>query len=375
LPIKVLIADDSSFQRRIIKTLIDSHEDIEVIAIARNGREAIQKIGKHNPDVLILDLIMPEMDGFEAFEFLSEHYPIPTIIFSALDPRNLDYAVQALLLGAVDYIQKPEGDWKIELPKVKDQLIEKIILASNINKSYKMRHETFLDALVEHKNIMGKIIKVEPSKIEVPIVEPKEEKEYPLIKPKSNLIVMGASVGGPRTLKSILSTIPGDFSTPILIVQHMNDHFMKQFCNSLNSFCKIKVKIPKNGEIIKSNTVYLAPGGKHMEIIMKNNNPCIKTFKGEPVNFCIPSVDVLFFSAAKIYGQKVMGILLTGMGRDGVDGLRAIKEKGGRSITESKETCILYGMPKIAAETGAAELIIPNYKVKECMVKFSNRSI
>jgi len=375
LPIKVLIADDSSFQRRIIKTLLDSHEDIEVIAIARNGREAIQKIGKHNPDVLILDLVMPEMDGFEAFEFLSEHYPIPTIIFSALDPRNLDYAVQALLLGAVDYIQKPEGDWKTELPKVKDQLIEKIILASNINKSYKMRHETFLDALVEHKNIMGKIIKVEPSKIEAPTVKPKEDKEYPLIKPKSNLIVMGASVGGPRTLKSILSTIPGDFSTPILIVQHMNDHFMKQFCSSLNTFCKIKVKIPKNGEIIKSNTIYLAPGGKHMEIIIKNNNPCIKTFKGEPVNFCIPSVDILFFSAAKIYGKKVMGILLTGMGRDGVDGLRAIKDKGGRSITESKETCILYGMPKIAAETGAAELIIPNYKVKECMVKFSSRNI
>ena len=114
MSIKVLIADDSSFQRKLIKNMIDTHEDIEVIAIARNGREAIEKIGKYNPDVLVLDLVMPEMDGFEAFEFLSEHYPIPTIIFSALDPRNLDHAVQALLLGAIDYIQKPEGknQWK-----------------------------------------------------------------------------------------------------------------------------------------------------------------------------------------------------------------------------------------------------------------------
>jgi len=375
MSIKVLITDDSSFQRKLIKNMIDTHEDIEVIAIARNGREAIEKIGKHNPDVLVLDLIMPEMDGFEAFEFLSEHYPIPTIIFSSLDPRNLDYAVQALLLGAVDYIQKPEGDWKIELPKVRDQLIDKIKIASNINKSYKMRHETFLDALVEQKNIMGKVIKIDTSKAEKSAVKHKEEESIQLIKPKSSLIVIGASVGGPRTLKSILSTIPKDFQPPILIVQHMNDHFMKQFCNSLNKFCKIVVKIPKNGEIIKSNTIYLAPGGKHMEIIMKNNKTCIRTFKGEPVNFCMPSVDVLFLSAAKIYGKNAMGILLTGMGRDGVDGLRAIKDKGGRAITESKETCILYGMPKIAAETGAAELIIPNYKVKECMVKFSRREV
>jgi two-component system chemotaxis response regulator CheB len=375
MSIKVLIADDSSFQRKLIKNMIDTHEDIEVIAIARNGRDAIEKIGKHNPDVLVLDLVMPEMDGFEAFEFLSEHYPIPTIIFSALDPRNLDYAVQALLLGAVDYIQKPEGDWKTELPKVKDQLINKIQIASNINQSYKMRHETFLDALIEKKNIMGKVIKIETSETEESAAIKKEEEKRPLIKPKSNLVVIGASVGGPRTLKAILSTIPKDFQPPILIVQHMNDHFMKQFCNSLNSFCKIDVKIPKNGEIIKSNTIYLAPGGKHMEIIMKGNKTCIKTFKGDPVNFCMPSVDVLFFSAAKIYGKNAMGILLTGMGRDGVDGLRAIKDKGGRAITESKETCILYGMPKIAAETGAAQLIIPNYKVKECMVKFSRRNV
>ncbi|MFX1276118.1 MAG: chemotaxis-specific protein-glutamate methyltransferase CheB [Promethearchaeota archaeon] len=375
MSIKVLIADDSSFQRKIIKNMIDKEEDIEVVGIARNGKDAIQKIGKHNPDVLILDLIMPEMDGFEAFEFLSEHYPIPTIIFSALDPTNLDYAVQALLLGAVDYIQKPKGEWQTELPKCKEQLIEKIIIASKINKNYKMRHETFMNALVEQKNIMGKVIKVDIDKIEKSITKPKEKKEIPILRLNTNIIVMGASVGGPRTLKTILATIPKDFPIPIFIVQHMNEHFMKQFCDSLNNLCKVKVKIPENGELIKLNTIYLAPGGKHMEIIMKNNKPGIRTFEGQPVNFCIPSVDVLFFSAAKIYGKQCMGILLTGMGSDGVEGLRAIKEMGGRAITESKETCILYGMPKIAAETGAAELIIPNYKVQECMVNFSKKVV
>ncbi len=375
MSIKVLIADDSSFQRQIIKSIIDAHEDIKVIGTARNGRDAIEKIGKYNPDVLILDLIMPEMDGFEAFKYLSEHYPIPTVILSALDPGSLDHAVQALLLGAVDYIQKPKADWQSELPEFKKQLIEKIILASYINKNYKMRHDTLLDALVEQKNIMGKIIKVDTSLVEKTIVKPKEERDISPIILKSNIIVIGASVGGPKTLKSILSTIPKDFSTPILVVQHMNEYFMKQFSHSLNDNCKVKVTLPKNGDKIEPNTIYLAPGGNHMEIAVNNNRPCVRTFRGEPVNFCIPSVDVLFFSAAKIYGEKAMGILLTGMGKDGVEGLRAIKEKGGRTITESKETSILYGMPKIAAETGAAQLIIPNYKVKECMVEFSRRNI
>ena len=189
---------------------------------------------------------------------------------------------------------------------------------------------------------MKKKEKEKPIQEAVPIatIEPRKPSRA-----KTNIIVMGASVGGPKTLKAILSQIPEDFSIPILIVQHMNAFFMKQFAQTLNNTCKLTVKIPSGGK------------------------PCLHTFEGEPVNFCIPAVDVLFLSAAEVYRNRVLGILLTGMGADGVNGLDLIRKYGGKTIAESKETCILYGMPKIAADRGVADLIVPNYEVKLHMIK------
>jgi len=362
--IKVVVAEDSSFQRKIITGMINSQKDMEVVSVARNGKEALSKIEKFNPDVLILDLVMPVMTGLEAFEILSEHYPIPTIVFSALDPKTLDSGIQALLLGAVDYIMKPGGEWNIELPKFKEQLIEKIRIASKIKTNYTMRRESFQKSLTEQKTTITKRGKV-ASVVEI---EPSMPSRV-----KTNIIVMGASVGGPKTLKAILKDIPENFSIPILLVQHMNTFFMSQFAQSLNNTCKNKVKIPSDGERVKPNTIYLAPGGKHMEIVLKSGNPCFHTFKGNPVNFCIPAVDVLFASVAKIYKNRVLGILLTGMGADGVNGLELIRKYGGKTIAESKETCVLYGMPKIAAERGVADLIVPNYEVKNHMIKHANQ--
>lgn len=368
--VRVVVAEDSSFQRKIISGMIDSHEDLEVVATARNGREALEMVENFNPDVLILDLIMPKMTGLEAFEILSEHYPVPTIVFSSLDPKTLDSGIQALLLGAVDYIMKPGGEWNVELPKFKEQLIEKIILASRIKKNYTMRRDSFQNAIIEQKALLEKKKKVKSIKEVVPPVEIKPRKPSKI---KTNLIVMGASVGGPKTLKAILSQIPKSFSIPILIVQHMNAFFMKQFALSLNTTCNLDVKIPQDGEPIKPKTIYLAPGGKHMEIVFKGGRPCLHTFKGAPVNFCMPAVDILFLSAAKIYRNRVLGILLTGMGADGVNGLEKIRKNGGRTIAESKETCILYGMPKIAADRGVADLIVPNYEVKNHMIKHARQ--
>jgi len=298
--IKIVVAEDSSFQRKIITGMIESQEDMEVVAVARNGRDALNKVEKFNPDVIILDLIMPVMTGLEAFEILSEHYPVPTIVFSALDPKTLDSGVQALLLGAVDYIMKPGGEWNIELPKFKEQLIEKIRIASKIKTNYPMRRESFQNALTERKTSIS-ITKKAVTAVEIEPTRPSRV--------ETNIIVMGASVGGPKTLKSILKDIPENFPVPILLVQHMNTFFMSQFAQSLNNTCKVRVRIPSDGEPIKPNTIYLAPGGKHMEIVFKSGKPCFHTFRGEPVNFCIPAVDVLFASAAKIYKNRVLGVL------------------------------------------------------------------
>ncbi len=368
MPIRVLVAEDSAFQRKLIKDMLLTHEEITKVDIARNGREAIEKIEFLNPDVLILDLVMPEVDGLTVFKFLSEHYPIPTIIFSAKNPATLDDSVQALLLGAFDFIIKPKGVWKEEFLKYKEKLISSVVYAAGIKKTYEKRTKLIKKSI--DKSAFQKIksksevwdkpeeVSVKLPKISLPTFE-------------SNIIVIGTSTGGPRTLKSLLKEIPEDFQSPILIVQHMDAYFMKQFAQSLDHLCKLPVKIADNGEKIQPGMIYLSPGGKHMKIDVINHKSYIKTFEGKPVNFCMPSVDVLFFSAAETYKNHTLGIILTGLGEDGAAGLEAIKTQGGKTIAESEETCVLYGMPKAAAKRGAASLILPNYKIHGYMIKYA----
>ena len=370
MSIRVLIAEDSSFQRKLIKEMLLTNEEISIVDLARNGREAIEKIAELNPDVLILDLVMPEVDGLTVFKFLSEHYPIPTIIFSAKNPATLDDSVQALLLGAFDFIIKPKGVWKEEFFKYKEKLISSVLYAAKIKRTYELRNDLIKksidkNALIEitsKREVWGKS---EEMSLKLPKVT--------LPPFKSNIVVIGTSTGGPRTLKSLLKKIHEDFPSPILIVQHMDAYFMKQFAESLDNLCKLHVVVAENGEKIQPGMIYLSPGGKHMEINVINNQSYIKTFVGKPVNFCIPSVDVLFFSAAKTYKNHTLGIILTGLGEDGAAGLEAIRSQGGKTIAESEETCVLYGMPKAAAKRGAASLILPNYQIHEYMIKYARK--
>lgn len=190
---------------------------------------------------------------------------------------------------------------------------------------------------------------------------------------ESNIVVIGASVGGPRTITTILRELPRNLKAPILIVQHLTSHFTEAFVDNLDKECSLKVKIAKNGQTLQPGVCYIAPGEKHMEIGIENKRPFIKIYKSTPVNFCMPSIDVLFFSAARVYRERVKGIILTGMGSDGVEGLGAIKASGGNTIAESEETCILYAMPKFAAEKGFAVSILPNYDIRQEIIKFSKK--
>jgi len=236
MTIKVLLAEDSSFQRKMITDMLLSNEEITEVDTARNGREAIEKIEKLNPDVLILDLMMPEVDGITVFKFLSEHYPIPTIIFSAKSPETLELDVQALLFGAFDFIVKPKGLWEEEFPKFKDKLVSSTLYAGKIKKTYETRNLLIKES-VDKPRVLDSFSEQHPldriseSKI---VILPKEK----LIKKsrsRPNIIVIGTSTGGPRTLKSILNNIPKDFSCPILIVQHLDPFFMKELSmNAVN---------------------------------------------------------------------------------------------------------------------------------------------
>ncbi|MFW9822070.1 MAG: chemotaxis protein CheB, partial [Candidatus Thorarchaeota archaeon] len=305
MTIRVLLAEDSAYQRKIVSEMLLSHKEITYVDIARNGREAIEKIEKINPDVLVLDLIMPEVDGLTAFKFLSEHYPIPTIIFSTTSPENLDASVQALLLGALDFIVKPKGLWKDEFPKVQKKLISSVLYAARIKKNYEKRNDLLKQSITKKISKRPFTEKESIKQVIQPVdIKPSPSQKIPQVKPEENIIVIGTSTGGPRTLKFILKKIPQGFSSPILIVQHLDSYFMTQLSKSLDQVCKIKVKIPVNGEKILPGNVYLSPGGQHMKIVAKNGKAHIKIFDDKPVNFCKPSIDVLFFSAADVYKNR-----------------------------------------------------------------------
>ena len=433
MSIKVVVADDSAFLRKSITDILSEEKSVTIVDTAVNGIEAVEKVNQHRPDVLVLDLIMPEMDGLEAFKRIMDDYPVPTIILSAINPQNMDASVQALLMGAFDYIVKPGGIGAKDLPRFREELRSKVLLASQsqikkiFSKESSQRKTTTLRQqrvnetfefglylkdvkpieeeqvkeveLVSKKTVKPKpeLVKTESKEIKQPkkaklkkkVVIDKEEVKpisrgkkkssfsIPDLKPimgahlKSSLIVMGASVGGPRTLRTILKDLPRNLSCPILLVQHLNAFFLESFVKSLNSACKLEVITARDGQSLHPGRVYVSPGEMHMELTLKGSEPTIRIFKGEPVNYCIPSIDVLFFSAARIYREKTLGVLLTGMGRDGVAGLGTIQKLGGKTIAESEETCVLYGMPRNAKEQGVADMILPDYKISDIFLKYT----
>lgn len=447
LSIDVIIADDSAYLRKSISDILKEHDLINIIDCAKDGKEAVQLVKKHSPDVLVLDLVMPKMNGLDAFKMIMDEHPTPTVILSAISPKNLDSSIQALLMGAFDYIIKPGGIGAKDLPLFREELLAKVLLASQsqIKRIFKKEESQspkvktirqdivdkifdfgqYLNRLtavqeteedpkfdqIKVKAILKEEIKPADRKVEIITKEPKksvstseafqkrESKlsvKLPIKKTISsiqsvqkepiytsdlspimglylttNLIVIGASVGGPRTIATILKDLPRTFQSPILVVQHLSPHFTDAFSDSLNMECDLKVQVANHGEIPKTGTVYIAPGGKHMEIAVKNERPIIKIYKGTPVNFCMPSIDVLFYSVARVFRNRTLGVLLTGMGADGVEGLGAIRKVGGKTIAESEETCILYAMPKFAAEKGYAEFILPNHDISQKIIEFT----
>lgn len=378
---KVLIASASAFRRTYLSEILASHKEIEIVDKVRDNKEASEIIRKKNPDVLILDIEFDNEDWYNQFYPIMKNNLISTIILTDKNPKMLDSVKLPFILKSYDYIVKPDGVWKEELPKIRDKIISKVLMV-DIPKAHKidsksrlMNKNIFIQQSQKLKTTRAQKTEKFDQKFEQ---EPKprlgeyflDHTPVSIDKLDSKIIVIGASVGGPRTLRTIFNDIPIGFPAPILVVQHMNHLFLRQLVTSIRHVCKVKVKIGSNYEEIQPGIIYFSPGDKHMQVTVKENKPCMRTFEGEPINYCRPSVDVLFYSTARVYKEKTLGILLTGMGRDGVNGLLAIKARGGKTIAESEETSVLYGMPKVAAETGAANLIIPNFKIIDEMIKF-----
>lgn len=342
--INVLIVDDSAFSRQSIKDMLSGEGDIEVIGIASNGIEAMTKTLKLRPDVITLDLEMPEMDGFAFLRWLMKERPTPVIIVSSYsDSKTL---FKALELGAVDFVVKPSRKATIEFRNIKSDLLDKIRGIKDLK----------LEKLVVRSELISK-------KSGVIDIGPNRRKEYA----PSNIevVAIGASTGGPAALQIVLTSFPPNFPAALLITQHMPKGFTRTFAERLNRISPLYIKEAEDGDLVQAGKALICPGGAHMVVKRRNNST--KVFLKEPSSGdrYIPSVDLLLSSTADVFGSSSIGVILTGMGNDGKEGIVEIKRKGGYTIAEAESTAIIFGMPQEAIKTGLVDKVLPLNEIPE----------
>lgn len=366
--IKVLVVDDSAFMRKIISNILAESPDIEVIGRAKNGQDAIEKVTRLKPDVVTMDLEMPVLDGLQALGYIMSECPTPIIIISGAESKQADVTLTAFQYGAVDFILKPSGNISLDMMKIKEELIRKVKAASNV--------EVCKLGFIEEKKVAEKLrrksIPIEINQISG-INDSKERSGRKNILHK--IIVIGSSTGGPRALQQVIPFLPLNLNAPVLVVQHMPSGFTKSLAERLNSQSLIKVKEAEDGDIIEPGNVYIAPGDFHMTIKQQKINgeekEVISLTKGEKVQGVRPSIDVLLNSVAPIFKQNSVGVILTGMGSDGSDGIKKLKKAGGRVIAEDESTCVVYGMPRSVIEQKLADYILPINKIAESIAQIS----
>ncbi|WAA10734.1 protein-glutamate methylesterase/protein-glutamine glutaminase [Fervidibacillus albus] len=336
--IKVLIVDDSLFMRKLITNLLSADDRIEVIDTATNGKDALDKIQRLQPDVVTLDVEMPVLSGLETLEIIMKENPLPVIMLSNTTTEGAENTIRAIQLGAFDFVPKPSGTISLDIHKVKDELIEKVVKAKSIN-------------LNLYKNT---------NKHHRPKRNNNENTQQVTNVGKKKIVLIGASTGGPRALQEVLSGIPKNIPAPILIVQHMPAKFTKSLASRLNHLCEITVKEAENGEILRNGVAYIAPGGFHLQMKKLGKTLTAEVNELPPVNGHRPSVDQLFRSATSLKDEEIIAVILTGMGSDGTKGLVELKKQTNTfAIAESKETAVIFGMPKTAIQTGLIDQIEP----------------
>lgn len=338
--IKVIVVDDSALMRKILSDMINTQAEMEVIDTAKNGEDLLTKIILKTPDVITLDIEMPKMNGIETLKnFKKNNISIPVIMLSSISKADTELTMECLELGAFDFIPKPSGSISLDIEKVKDELVQKIKLA-------------FMQR-------QGKITNRVQDEVASSIVRTNRVKNV-------EAVVIGASTGGPKALYKVITALPENIGVPVFVVQHMPTGFTKAFADRLNLNSKLKVVEAQDGDMIEKNVVYVAPGGYHMEV----GNDKRMHLNTEPSIWGVrPAVDKLFISATKVYGSKILSVVLTGMGRDGADGTVAVKENGGITMAEHASSCIIYGMPKAAFETGKVDEVVMLDNVSEEIIR------
>ena len=334
---RVLVVDDSAFMRRLITEIVESRPEFLVIGTARDGTDALTKVRTLRPDIVTLDIEMPGMDGLTALASIMSEMPRPVVMLSAAGSETGNaLTIKALELGAVEFVRKPSGPVSIDLVTVRTELLRALSAASIV------RVPQSAPAVREERR------------------DARKPRDASSATPATSAVVIAASTGGPKALSEVVAHLPECLSAAVLIVQHMPGEFLVSLARRLSQLGPLPVTVARNEETVMSGHVYVAPGDRHMTVSMRGTRPVILTDAGPAVCGVRPSADPLFASAARVFGENVVGVVLTGMGRDGSDGLRAVRAAGGGAIVQDRASSIIYGMPRAAlAAAGADRVVAP----------------
>lgn len=336
-PLKVLIADDAALYRTAIANVLAEVPDVRVVGMARNGRDALEKLAHTPVELITLDIEMPEMSGLELLPHLQQKYPkVKTIVVSQYTEKGAELTLEALRRGALDFITKPTvGSLESGIESIRRDLLRKVLpLIREAEGSPAGQH------------IRGRQNQPRGAGTAPPLA-------------RRDVVAIGISTGGPKSLMALFEQIPESFRQAILIVQHMPPLFTRKLAAQLSRTAKLPIAEAREGEKVENGRVYLAPGDFHMEVKMHNGEPLISLHQRPPENFCRPAVDVLFRSIACVYGARAVGVVMTGMGNDGLAGAEALKKAGAPIIAQDRATSVVWGMPKCIIESNLADAVAP----------------
>jgi two-component system chemotaxis response regulator CheB len=371
--IRVLVVDDSAFMRKVLSDLFKAESDFEVVDVARNGVEAIEKVVQHSPDVVTLDVEMPVLDGLSALEKIMATKPTPVIMVSSLTKAGADATIRALSLGAVDFVAKTAGSIS-RIDDIARDLLQKCREAKGISPKRLQAREIPPFTGSKPKLV---IPAATPTSMPVPATKPPSVFTTMTsgdIPPLNDWVVaIGTSTGGPRALQEVLPRLPGNLPCPAIVVQHMPPGFTKSLADRLNTLCALTVKEAEDNDRLVAGTVFVAPGDFHLTIRKEGGSSFVKLNKEPAIGGLRPAVDPMMVSVAEAYGAKTIGVILTGMGHDGAKGMQAIKRLRGLTIAEDQSTSVVFGMPKAAIEAGVVDTVLPLPQIADGIVQCLKR--
>jgi two-component system, chemotaxis family, protein-glutamate methylesterase/glutaminase len=343
--VRVLVVDDSAFMRKVLSDLLQSDPAITVLGTARDGQDAVEKSLALQPDVITLDIEMPRLDGYGALREIMTRRPTPVVMVSSLTREGAEATVRALALGAVDFVAKPSGSISLNMHVTREELVAKVKAAAG--------------ATPRFRRVLGDLPPLRRERAERPVVA--EAGVLP-----RRLVVIGCSTGGPGALHQIIPRLPADLPAAVLVVQHMPPGFTRSLAGRLDEISAIEVREAQEGDRVTNGLVLVAPGGFHLLVAADGT---VRLGQDPPLHGVRPAVDKTLETVVPLWQNRLVGVILTGMGYDGAKGMVSVKKAGGRTIAEDASTCVVYGMPKVVVEMGAADLVLPVHEVAEAIVR------